>query len=146
MAADWTAIKTEYITTDISYRDLAVKHDVNLKTLSRRAKLESWPKKREEYVHKTEAKCLQKAQSVVMSRFDRMMASVDKLQQKIDQLLELDEVLPPRDLKRLSSTLLDVKMLFGFKDEEDSDNSSDKIVVEFVNNDWDIGGDSQCRH
>lgn len=81
-----------------------------------------------------------------MSRFDRMMASVDKLQQKIDQLLELDEVLPPRDLKSLSSTLLDVKMLFGFKDEEDSDNSSDKIVVEFVNNDWDIGGDSQCRH
>lgn len=36
--ADWLKIKTEYISTTISQRDLAVKHGVNQKTLERRAK------------------------------------------------------------------------------------------------------------
>lgn len=39
---DWNAIKIEYLTTKISYRDLAKKHDVPFSTLSRRAKEENW--------------------------------------------------------------------------------------------------------
>ena len=40
--ADWNAIKTEYITTDTSYRKLGEKYEINYKVIADRGKAEKW--------------------------------------------------------------------------------------------------------
>ena len=39
---DWLKIKTEYITTDTSYRKLAEKYGVHYQTICSRSKAEGW--------------------------------------------------------------------------------------------------------
>ena len=56
--ADWNKIKTEYITTDTSYRKLAEKHGVGESTLFTRASKEKWVEQKEQHQSKTVAKTL----------------------------------------------------------------------------------------
>lgn len=56
--ADWQAIKTEYITTDTSYRKLAQKYDIHYKVISERGKAERWVELRSQHRAKTITKAL----------------------------------------------------------------------------------------
>ena len=49
---DWNKIRKDYIAGKGSYRELAAKYSVPLKTLSRRAKDEGWPELRKQSGHK----------------------------------------------------------------------------------------------
>lgn len=60
---DWNAIKTEYITTSISYRKLAEKHNVSKVTLSHRAKQEKWVELRKQHNDKIITKSVRKAET-----------------------------------------------------------------------------------
>lgn len=132
---DWASLKTEYITTDISQRDLAEKYGVNFVTVNRHSRAEGWMEAREKYANDVYKRCLQKAENKAVDKYARFLNSVDKLQAKIDQLLELEDALSPRDLKSLSSALMDAKELYGFKEEEKPEDDN-KIVVEWVGEDW----------
>lgn len=52
---DWATIKTEYVTTTISYRKLADKWAIPRRTLEQRAKMDCWTAERDEYQGKTAA-------------------------------------------------------------------------------------------
>lgn len=132
---DWDALKTEYVTTSISQRDLAKKYGLNNVTISKRATADSWMEDRKKHTKRVQARCLHEAENISVTRYKKFLNSLDRLQEKIDQILELDDALPPRDLKSLSSTLTDVKILCGFKDEDEKD--EDSVTVRFVDNDWD---------
>ena len=56
--ADWQAIKTEYITTDTSYRKLADKYGIHYKVISERGKAEGWVQLRSQHRAKTITKAL----------------------------------------------------------------------------------------
>ena len=58
---DWNAIKTEYITTNASYRELCKKYNINPTTLYNRGKREEWVKLREQHKSKIVAKATEKA-------------------------------------------------------------------------------------
>ena len=53
---DWSAIKTEYVTTDTSYRKLCDKYGVSMTEVSRHGKEEEWRKERKKYQEKAYAK------------------------------------------------------------------------------------------
>ena len=53
---DWLKIKTEYITTDTSYRKLAQKYGVNYSVIGARARAEGWVEERTQFIHKTHTK------------------------------------------------------------------------------------------
>lgn len=53
---DWNKIRKDYIAGKGSYRELAAKYSVPLKTLSRRAKDEGWPELRKQSGHKAATK------------------------------------------------------------------------------------------
>lgn len=55
MKPDWNAIKSEYITTSISYRKLAAKYNMPRRTIEDKAKKELWTADRDEYRGKTVA-------------------------------------------------------------------------------------------
>lgn len=58
---DWEAIKTEYVTTDVSQRDLIKKYKLNTRYVARHSKNEEWVRLRKEYKAKMAAKVIAKS-------------------------------------------------------------------------------------
>lgn len=58
---DWDAIKTEYVTTDISQRALISKYKVNNVDLAKHSKNEEWVRLRKEYKAKATSKAIAKS-------------------------------------------------------------------------------------
>ena len=59
---DWKKIKTEYITTNTSYRKLAKEYDIPFNTLQCRAKKEKWVELRKQYQDNIVSKSVEKAE------------------------------------------------------------------------------------
>ena len=68
--ADWLSIKTEYITTDTSYRKLAEKHGLSRVQVGNVGKQEGWVNLRRQYLEETLTKTLDKTADMDSCRFD----------------------------------------------------------------------------
>lgn len=144
---DREAITTEYISTDISMRGLARKRKVALSTLKRWAEEDDWPRLKQEFWAQAaqqarRAADTQRAQLLgeVTDRWTRMYTTADKLLEKVDELLALEgDPLAPRDLKSISSVLVDIMTLHsaGEKREEAAEQGGDAFVIEIVEADAD---------
>ena len=89
--ADWQAIKTEYITTDTSYRKLAQKYGIHYKVISERGKDEGWVELRSQHRDKTLTKTLGKISDKQADKLARIDDLADKLLEKLEQAItELD--------------------------------------------------------
>ena len=89
--ADWQAIKTEYITTETSYRKLAQKYGIHYKVISERGKDERWVELRSQHRDKTLTKTLDKISSKKADKMARIDDLADKLLEKLEQAItELD--------------------------------------------------------
>ncbi len=89
--ADWQAIKTEYITTDTSYRKLAQKYGVNPTTIAKRASKEGWQTERQHQASKTLSKALAVDSRKKADRLTRIQDATDRLLEKIEKAItELD--------------------------------------------------------
>ena len=89
--ADWKKIKTEYITTDTSYRKLAQKYGIHYKVISDRGKNEKWVELRSQYRGKTLTKTLDKISDKQSDKMARIDALTDQLLDKLEQAItELD--------------------------------------------------------
>ena len=141
MKTDWNQIRREYITTRASYRDLAKKFGISFSFIAKKSRAENWPEQRAQYIHRLDTKVEQKAERVLVDQTARLYEATDKLLNKVFQLLDMDDALAPRDLKSLSSTLTDIKMLRA-KDDSEVTALENQITVKFVGNDWD--GDSDA--
>ena len=90
--ADWQAIKTEYITTDTSYRKLAQKYGIHYKVISERGKDERWVELRSQHRDKTLTKTLCKISNKQSDKMARIDDLADKLLEKLEQAItELDK-------------------------------------------------------
>ena len=89
--ADWQKIKTEYITTDTSYRKLADKYGVGYQAICHRSKEEGWIALREQHMNKTVSKAIDKISSKKADKMARIDDLSDKLLEKLEQAItELD--------------------------------------------------------
>ena len=89
--ADWQAIKTEYITTDTSYRKLAQKYGIHYKVISERGKDEKWVELRSQHRDKTLTKTLDKISTKQADKMARIDDLADQLLEKLEQAItELD--------------------------------------------------------
>ena len=89
--ADWQAIKTEYITTDTSYRKLAQKYGIHYKVISERGKDEKWVELRSQHRDKTLTKTLGKISNKQADKMARIDDLADRLLEKLEQAItELD--------------------------------------------------------
>ena len=119
--ADWSKIKTEYITTDISYRKLAQKYGVGESTLFTRASKEQWVEQKEQHRSKTVAKTLDAVSKKQVGRAAKLISVADKLLDKVNSLLETDaEVLnDTQAMKHISGVLKDIKEIQMIKSAAD---------------------------
>ncbi len=109
--ADWQKIKTEYITTDTSYRKLAQKYGVNYRTICVRSQQEGWIEQREQHINKTTTKTLNAISDKQVDRAANLISAADQLLAKVKSLLETNaEVLADtQSMKHISGVLKDIK-------------------------------------
>ena len=118
---DWQAIKTEYITTDTSYRKLAQKYGVTYNNIGIRSRKEGWPELRNQHNAKTMTKAMNAIASQQASRAARLQTAADKLLTKVERFVdESEELLTDTSTMRdISRILLDIKNVQMIKSDAD---------------------------
>lgn len=86
---NWTKIKNEYISGNISYRKLAEKHDVSFNTLKDRAVAEKWFEKRKEQHNKIETKTQQKTAEKIAERESDLAANINSAANELLEKLKI---------------------------------------------------------
>ena len=124
--ADWQSIKTEYITTDTSYRKLAQKYGIHYKVISERGKNEEWVELRSQYRHKTLTDSLDKISKKESDRAARIRTVADKLLDKIEAMA--DSIETAKDLRALSAAMKDLKEIQGVKSDLDTKEQEARIA------------------
>ena len=119
--ADWNKIKTEYITTNTSYRKLADKYGIDQATIARRAKKEDWVSKRQQNASRTQAKIVNAISDKQVDRAANLISVSDLLLTKVKDLLETNaEVLADtQSMKHISGVLKDIKEIQMIKSDAD---------------------------
>ncbi len=109
--ADWQKIKTEYITTQTSYRKLAEKHGVSYQTICHRSKAEGWTAQRERHMNKTVTKAISKVGERQVARAVRLQEVADKLLCKIEACVDAiePERVDTQSFKHISGAMKDLK-------------------------------------
>ena len=119
--ADWQKIKTEYITTNTSYRKLAQKHGVHYNAIANRAKQEGWISQRNQYCDSTVTKTVNAISNKQVDRAANLTYVSDLLLNKVKSLLETDaEVLSDTQaMKHISGVLKDIKEIQMIRSDAD---------------------------
>lgn len=140
---NWEAAKREYVTGDFSYQDIADKYGASKRTVIRQAAKGNWQKAKEDYVTRVTELCHQKTAEKTAEKFSDyasqlqsdLIDATKKLMGKIDETMLFDLPFAPKDLKSMSSALIDLMALYKQMMEEAAGSSDDnKLVVEFT--DW----------
>ena len=89
--ADWNQIKTEYITTNTSYRKLSNKYGVSFQAICHRSKEEGWIEQRELYMNRTVSKSIERISEKQVDRISRIDNLAEQILKKLEQAVsELD--------------------------------------------------------
>ena len=126
--ADWQAIKTEYITTDTSYRKLADKHGVHYQAICQRSKAEGWIAQREQYRNDTITKTIDKISKQEANRAARIHAVADKLLNRIEAMADRPEPLTEKAIRSLTAAVKDLKEIHGVKSDLDKREQEARIA------------------
>ena len=126
--ADWQKIKTEYITTDTSYRKLAEKYGIDQATISRKAKKEDWVSKRQRHISETQAKILTADTEEKVDRAVRLKTVADKLLDKVELMVDIEGPISAASLKNLSDALRNIKEAQMIRTEEDVEEQKARIA------------------
>lgn len=119
--ADWQTIKTEYITTDTSYRKLGQKYGIHYKVISQKGKDEGWVELRTQHRDKTLTKTLDKICEDKVDRAARLNSVAELLLGKVESLLtqagtiEMDT----QSMKHISGVLKDIKEIQMIRSDAD---------------------------
>lgn len=115
---DWNAIKTEYITTDTSYRKLAEKYGLSHNAIGNRSREEGWREEREEFIAKTVSKTIENISKAQANRALRLRTVADKLLDKIETLVDNLEG-DTSAYRQIAATLKDIKDIQMIKSDAD---------------------------
>lgn len=118
---DWKTIETEYVTTDISHRDLAAKHGIGRSRLSQYASKEKWSEKRDQHRAKTVAKAVNAVGTKQANMAAKLYGVGGLLLDRVKLLLEdSPELLADTSaMKDVSVVLKNLKDLMSVKSDAD---------------------------
>lgn len=119
MAADWAAIKTEYITTNTSYRKLAQKYGVSTTQICNVGKDEKWVEQREQFLNKTTAKTIEIISQQEAARAAKIHSVADKLLLKIEAIADGSRPLASKDIRALTAAIKDLKEIQNVRSDAD---------------------------
>lgn len=119
--ADWQKIKTEYITTDTSYRKLAQKYGVSHVQIGNVGKQENWVELRRQHLDKTLAKTMDTISNKQVGRAAKLISVADLLLDKVKSLVEgsPELLVNTQSIKNLSGVLKDIKEIQMIRSDAD---------------------------
>lgn len=119
--ANWNEIKTEYITTDTSYRELSQKFGVHYTNIAKRAKKENWQQLRQQQANTTQTKMVQAVERKKVDRAAKILDVSDLLLQKVKERIEALDALDmgSKELRQLSAAVKDLKEIQMIRSEAD---------------------------
>lgn len=126
--ADWQKIKTEYITTETSYRKLAQKHGVNVTNIAKKASIENWVEERKRYITNTQTKTIEKISRQEASRAARIHTVADKLLNKIEAMVDGEEMLDSKCVRALTAAVKDLKEIQSIRSALDEQEQEARIA------------------
>lgn len=126
--ADWQAIKTEYITTQTSYRKLAQKHGVSYQAICHRSKEEGWIALREQHTNNTITKTLEKISQQEANRAAKIHSVADKLLNKIEAMVDSERPLDTKGIRALTAAVKDLKEIQSVKSTLDEQEQKARIA------------------
>ena len=85
---DWVKIKTEYITTATSYRNLASKYGIGYQAICHKSQEEGWIELREQHKNNTITKALDQISDKEAKKLSRIDDLADKLLCKLEKAVE----------------------------------------------------------
>ena len=88
---DWTAIKTEYVTSSISYKKLAEKHGETENAVESRGRKEKWAEARRKYRAKVQKKALSRAEKLDVKRLASLQNAGTKMCNELERLMKKGE-------------------------------------------------------
>lgn len=114
---DWKKIKTEYITTSISQRKLAAKHNVSFSTLRNRANTEKWFDLKEQHRNKviTNAtkRIADKQTDLLVEEFDTACKLVELIQDSTNDIENFKEKLLGMESVIVETGRIDTKAILN---------------------------------
>ena len=118
---DWKTIETEYVTTDISHRELAAKYGIGRSRLSQYASKEKWSEKRDQHRAKTVSKAVNAIGTKQANMAAKLYGVGGLLLDKVKSLLEDNPELlaDTSSMKDVSVVLKNLKDLMSVKSEAD---------------------------
>ena len=139
LMANWQAIKTEYITTDTSYRKLAQKYGVNATNIAKRASKEKWVDERKKNASKTLSKTLTAIGNKQADRAAKLFGVSDLLLDKVKSLLEANEELLVdtsimKDVSVILKNLKDIQMIRSDADLREQEARIEKLRADAMAN------------
>ena len=126
---DWQAIKTEYITTNTSYRKLAQKHGVNVTNIAKKASAEGWVEQRKQYANETQAKTIEKISQQKANRAAKVQTVADKLLKKIEDMVDSEKPLDTKAIRALTAAVKDLKEIQSIKSDLDDQEQRARIAT-----------------
>ena len=108
---NWNAIRTDYITSNVSYRDLEEKYGVCYRQIAKRGKAECWGSQRSQHNHNVVTKILDDDTEQKVSSATRLETVADKVLDIIEaHIASLDPIeVDTQSLKHISGVLKDIK-------------------------------------
>ena len=122
--ADWQKIKSEYITSRISYRALEEKYGINYKVIADKGKAEGWKELRSQHAHNTLTKILEADTEQKVSSVSRLESVADKVLDKVEAYIDACDptAIDTQSMKHISGVLKDIKdVMRNRKDLEEQD-------------------------
>ena len=123
MSIDWKNIETEYVTSDISQRQLAEKYGICRSTIGKKAAEENWMEKRTKHRDSVVTKTVAAVESAMVSRARKVQTVADKLLNKIEAAVDsfdMNELLVDKQaLRQITGALKDIKEIQMIRSEAD---------------------------
>lgn len=115
----WSDARQDYITSSLSYRQIAEKYGLCKRQLDERASKEKWVEKRRQYIGKASAKKENIAAEEEAKRFRKTIKCADDLTDEIFQAMtrakKSNKPLSSSELKNYASALKDLKIVQGLR-------------------------------
>lgn len=119
MERDWNLIKTEYITTNTSYRKLGEKYGIHYNIIASRSKAEGWIEQRQQFNDNSVTNALKVIGEEQVDRATKLLGVSDMLLDKVRRLLEEDIGVDTQGMKHISGVLKDIKEIQMIRSDAD---------------------------
>lgn len=124
---DWTAARDEYIQGGVTYRQLAAKYKVPLRTLGKRAKAEDWVGLRQQVVDKSATLA---ADAAAQAKADMATRIYDSAGLMLDKVLDaLQDAVTPKEIRALTAAVKDIREIVGIKSAGDQAEQEARIAA-----------------